>query len=123
MKTLLIALISSISLALLTGIGGFVLGSSSSEIAPVTPTVAPEVLHSNLLSQESKALLIQLSAPITLTANLETGYFECSNEFGRVTKIMSYWSESGTMAERTVNGNIVVLNPAEELKFCTGYAG
>ena len=122
MKILLTALISLV-LALATFAGGFALGSSSSEIAPVAFTVAPEVLHSNLLSQESKSLLIQLSAPITLTANLETGYFECSNEFGRVTKIMSYWSESGTMAERTVNDNIVVLNPAEELKFCTGYAG
>ena len=112
MKILLTALISLV-LALATFAGGFALGSSSSEIAPVAPVVAPV---------ESKAMLIQLSAPITLTANLETGYFECSNEFGTVTKIMSYWSENGTMAERSVNGNIVVLNPAEELKFCTGYA-
>jgi len=108
MKNVIITSLAGIALATATAFGGYTIGHNASETT----------------STASKGLHITLSAPITLTANLETGEWECSNDFGTIHTITAYVANMNNMqvvSERSASGGMVNINPEAEMKFCHGY--
>jgi len=110
MKNAILTGIAGIALATATAFGGYAIGHNASENAPTA----------------SKELHMTLSAPITLTANLETGEWECSNDFGTIHTITAYVANMNNLqvvSERSASGGMVTINPEAEMRFCHGYAG
>jgi len=100
-------LIAVILAVAISAIGGYMVGS-----------------HSTATIETPKALHITLTAPITLTANLTAGEWECSNAHGTIKVITAYVAERdglNIMAERSAAGNMVSLNPTDNVKACHGY--
>jgi len=106
MKLVIATALATIAIATTTAIGGYVVGHSS------TDTITPKGLH------------MTLTTPITLTANLITGEWECSNNHGTIKTITAYVAERdgwNIVSERSAAGNMVSLNPTDTIKACHGY--
>ena len=106
MKNLLIAAIATVAIATTTAIGGYLIGTST------TTTTTTPGLH------------MTLTAPVTLTANLATSKWECSNEYGTIKTITAYVAERdglSIVSERSASGGMVTLNPTDTVKACHGY--
>jgi len=104
--------VTFLGLAYFIGLGGFLLGQNN----PVyTPPVSLESI---------RGLHMTLDAPITLTANLERGEWECSNDYGTIKTITAYTAERNNMdivSERSSSGGMITLNPTDTMKTCHGY--
>ena len=106
MKLVIATALATIAIATTTAIGGYTVGHSS------TDTITPKELH------------MTLTTPITLSANLITGEWECSNNHGIIKTITAYVAERDgwdIVSERSAAGNMVSLNPTDTIKACHGY--